>query len=141
MKKQKELLLGIQLEPFKQLAHGLRSGPIIIVDKKTFFIPNLHYDGKGPDAHFWVGKGKEPSPSGSLVRDEKGSDKTISAYTGQNLYITLPGELTIDQIDYFGVWCIQHKHNFGHVVIPKNLEIPDAANRDPEMTVRWCSLM
>ncbi|KAF2898125.1 hypothetical protein ILUMI_08049 [Ignelater luminosus] len=134
VQKQKETLLGIQLEPFKQLAHGLRSGPIIIVDKKTFFIPNLHYDGKGPDAHFWVGKGKEPSSSGILVPDEKGSRNTISAYTGQNIYIRLPDDLTIDQFDYFGVWCIQYKHNFGHVVIPKNLEMPNATNHDPDKT-------
>lgn len=34
--------------PFSQLAHGLKSGDIIIKDAKTFYIPNLHYDGFGP---------------------------------------------------------------------------------------------
>lgn len=38
------------LTEFKRLAHGLRSGDITILDAKTFYIPNLHYDGAGPDA-------------------------------------------------------------------------------------------
>lgn len=125
--------LGVELEPFKQLAHGLRSGPIVIVDKKTFFIPNLHYDGKGPDAHFWVGNGSQPSPTGILVPDENGSSKSIAGYSGQNIYITLPDGVTVDKIDYLGVWCIQYKHNFGHVIIPKNIKMPEP-KPDPRFT-------
>ncbi|XP_031357088.1 adhesion G protein-coupled receptor E4-like [Photinus pyralis] len=116
---------GVQLAPFTRLAHGLRSGPIVAVDKKTFFVSNLHYDGKGPDAHFWAGKGPEPSTDGVLVPDENGSSKSLSEYTGQNVYVTLPGELTTDSIDYFGLWCIQFKQNFGHTTIPKNVTIPE----------------
>lgn len=41
------------LPEFKRLAHGLRSSNISILDSKTFYIPNLHYDGAGPDAYFW----------------------------------------------------------------------------------------
>lgn len=125
---------GVQMAPFKQLAHGLRSGPIIAVDKKTFFIPNLHYDGKGPDAHFWAGKGPEPSTTGVLVPDEKGSSKSLSEYNGQSIYVTLPGELTTDGIDYFGVWCIKFKQNFGHTVILRNVTIPEP-NGNPLYTI------
>lgn len=42
------------LPEFKRLAHGLRSSNISVLDAKTFYIPNLHYDGAGPDAYFWV---------------------------------------------------------------------------------------
>lgn len=60
------------LPEFKRLAHGLRSGNISILDAKTFYIPNLHYDGAGPDAYFWVGNGTEPSPLGIKVPNEMG---------------------------------------------------------------------
>ncbi|KAF5279956.1 hypothetical protein FQA39_LY18177 [Lamprigera yunnana] len=124
---------GVQLEPFKQLAHGLKSGPIVVVDKKTFFVPNLYYDGKGPDAHFWVGKGTAPSATGILVADENGSSKSLSEYTGQNVYITLPHNITVDDIDYFGMWCIKFKHNFGHVLLSKNVTMPPI-NGNPRYT-------
>lgn len=55
------------LPEFRRLAHGLRSGNISVLDAKTFYIPNLHYDGAGPDAYFWVGNGSEPNPFGTKV--------------------------------------------------------------------------
>lgn len=55
------------LPEFKRLAHGLRSSNISILDAKTFYIPNLHYDGAGPDAYFWVGNGNEPNIMGIKV--------------------------------------------------------------------------
>lgn len=59
------------LPEFKRLAHGLRSGNITILDSKTFYIPNLHYDGAGPDAFFWVGTGDEPNTGGRKIPNEK----------------------------------------------------------------------
>lgn len=52
------------LPEFKRLAHGLRSSNISVLDAKTFYIPNLHYDGAGPDAYFWVGNGSAPNIMG-----------------------------------------------------------------------------
>lgn len=115
----------IQLQEFSRLAHGLRSAPILVLDKKTFYVPNLHYDGKGPDAHFWVGKGSSgPDPKGIKVANERGSFDNLNAYSGQSINVTLPEGTTVDDIDYFGIWCIQYKHNFGYVDIPKNLDVP-----------------
>ncbi|XP_026678784.1 protein Skeletor, isoforms B/C [Diaphorina citri] len=68
------------LPEFKRLAHGLRSGNITILDARTFYIPNLHYDGAGPDAYFWVGNGSEPSPLGIKVPNEIG--RTVIAAIG-----------------------------------------------------------
>lgn len=59
------------LPEFKRLAHALRSGNISVLDAKTFYIPNLHYDGAGPDAYFWVGTGPEPSEMGIKVEKLK----------------------------------------------------------------------
>ena len=60
------------LPEFKRLAHGLRSGNITILDARTFYIPNLHYDGAGPDAYFFVGKGDRPHSAGRKIPNEKG---------------------------------------------------------------------
>ncbi|XP_046993641.1 protein Skeletor, isoforms B/C [Schistocerca americana] len=114
------------LPEFKRLAHGLRSGNISVLDAKTFYIPNLHYDGAGPDAYFWVGNGTEPSPLGIKVPNEIGSLDPLRGYQGEDIEIQLPGNLTVYDIDWLAVWCVQYRHNFGHVLIPKDLDVPPA---------------
>lgn len=114
------------LPEFKRLAHGLRSDNISILDAKTFYIPNLHYDGAGPDAYFWVGNGSEPSTFGIKVPNEMGSLEPLRGYQGEDIEIQLPGSLTVYDIDWLAVWCVQYRHNFGHVLIPKDLDVPPA---------------
>ncbi|CAK1540895.1 unnamed protein product [Leptosia nina] len=114
------------LPEFKRLAHGLRSGNISVLDAKTFYIPNLHYDGAGPDAYFWVGNGSEPSPFGTKVPNEMGSSNPLRGYQGEDIEIQLPGKLTAYDIDWLAVWCVEYRHNFGHVYIPKDLDVPPA---------------
>nr|XP_008197570.1 PREDICTED: protein Skeletor, isoforms B/C isoform X2 [Tribolium castaneum] len=114
------------LPEFKRLAHGLRSDNISILDAKTFYIPNLHYDGAGPDAYFWVGNGSEPSPFGIKVPNEMGSLDPLRGYQGEDIEIQLPGSITVYDIDWLAVWCVQYRHNFGHVIIPKDLDVPPA---------------
>ncbi|KAL4706946.1 hypothetical protein ACJJTC_005215 [Scirpophaga incertulas] len=114
------------LPEFKRLAHGLRSGNISVLDAKTFYIPNLHYDGAGPDAYFWVGNGTEPSPFGTKVPNEMGSSNPLRGYQGEDIEIQLPGKLTAYDIDWLAVWCVEYRHNFGHVYIPKDLDVPPA---------------
>lgn len=43
---------------FVKLAHKVSSGEVIIKDTRTIQIKSFSYDGAGPDAYFWVGKGK-----------------------------------------------------------------------------------
>lgn len=31
-----------------------------------------------------------------------------------------------DDIDWLAVWCVEYRHNFGHVIIPKDLDVPPA---------------
>lgn len=83
------------LPEFKRLAHGLRSGNISVLDAKTFYIPNLHYDGAGPDAYFWVGNGSEPNIMGIKVPNELGSYEVLRGYQGEDIEIQLPGNLTV----------------------------------------------
>lgn len=114
------------LPEFKRLAHGLRSDNISVLDAKTFYIPNLHYDGAGPDAYFWVGNGTEPTTFGIKVPNEMGSLDPLRGYQGEDIEIQLPGTLTVYDIDWLAVWCVQYRHNFGHVLIPKDLDVPPA---------------
>ncbi|XP_058057162.1 protein Skeletor, isoforms B/C [Anopheles bellator] len=114
------------LPEFKRLAHGLRSSNISILDAKTFYIPNLHYDGAGPDAYFWVGNGSEPNIMGTKVPNEIGSLEPLRGYQGEDIEIQLPGNLTVYDIDWLAVWCVEYRHNFGHVYIPRDLDVPPA---------------
>ncbi|XP_017759111.1 PREDICTED: protein Skeletor, isoforms B/C [Eufriesea mexicana] len=124
------------LPEFSRLAHGLRSGNITILDSKTIYIPNLHYDGAGPDAYFWVGKGQEPNTFGIKVPNEKNSSAVLRGYQGVDIEIVLPGNLTVYDIDWLAVWCVQHKHNFGHVLIPNDIEVPPALGQT-KITPPW----
>ncbi|XP_035441605.1 protein Skeletor, isoforms B/C isoform X3 [Spodoptera frugiperda] len=124
------------LPEFKRLAHGLRSGNISVLDAKTFYIPNLHYDGAGPDAYFWVGNGSEPNPFGTKVPNEMGSLNPLRGYQGEDIEIQLPGKLTAYDIDWLAVWCVEYRHNFGHVYIPKDLDVPPALGQT-KITPAW----
>ncbi|KAF5292864.1 hypothetical protein FQR65_LT11116 [Abscondita terminalis] len=126
--------LGKSVGSLKQLAHNVRSGPIVAVDKKTIFVPNLYYDGKGSQAQFWAGKGSEPSASGFILFDEKGSRNHLSNYEGRNIYLTLPHNTTTDNINYFAIWSVKEDHPYGYTLIPKNVEIPEI-NGNPFYTV------
>ncbi|XP_077261427.1 protein Skeletor, isoforms B/C isoform X2 [Temnothorax americanus] len=114
------------LPEFSRLAHGLRSGNISILDSKTIYIPNLHYDGGGPDAYFWVGNGSEPSRFGIKVPNEVDSLAPLRGYQGEDIEIVLPGNLTVYDIGWLAVWCVEYRHNFGHVLIPRDLDVPPA---------------
>ncbi|XP_076668170.1 protein Skeletor, isoforms B/C isoform X2 [Andrena cerasifolii] len=115
-----------ELPEFSRLAHSLRSGNITILDSKAFYIPNLHYDGAGPDAYFWVGNGSEPNTFGIKVPNERKSLAPLRGYQGEDIEIVLPGNLTVYDIDWLSVWCVEYKHNFGHVLLPKDLDVPPA---------------
>ncbi|XP_032523289.2 protein Skeletor, isoforms B/C isoform X3 [Danaus plexippus] len=124
------------LPEFKRLAHGLRSGNISVLDAKTFYIPNLHYDGAGPDAYFWVGNGSEPNPFGTKVPNEMGSLSPLRGYQGEDIELVLPGSLSAHDIDWLAVWCVEYRHNFGHVYIPKDLDVPPALGQT-KITPAW----
>ncbi|CAG0884477.1 unnamed protein product [Darwinula stevensoni] len=114
------------LTEFSRLAHGLRSGNVTVLDERTFYIPNLHYDGAGPDAFFLVGTGPSPNPNGLKVPNEQGSLKPLRGYQGVDIEIQLPQGRSVHEFDWLSVYCITYKHDFGHVRIPKNLYVPPA---------------
>ena len=40
---------------------------VYAVDEQNLFIRNFWYDGTGPDAYFWVGNTRIPTPKGWVV--------------------------------------------------------------------------
>ncbi|XP_055950409.1 protein Skeletor, isoforms B/C-like [Argiope bruennichi] len=112
------------LGSLSSLAHGVKSGSVIVKDIKTIAIKNLYYDGAGPDAFFLVGTGSEPHPEGTKVPDENGSLEKLHGYQGQDIELRLPGELTVFDIEWLAMYCIAFKQNFGDVRIPKYLNVP-----------------
>ena len=88
---------------------------------------------------------KNLSYAGNFVADENGSTEPLRAYKEKTLVIVLPGDLTVFDIgknrtwkgsyhkskikmnfliEWLSVWCIAFFVDFGHVQIPKNLNIP-----------------
>ncbi|CAL4064416.1 unnamed protein product [Meganyctiphanes norvegica] len=115
------------LPEFSQVAHGVKSGNITILNARTIMISKMYYDELGPDAYFWVGTGSTPDASnGSKIPDEKGSLNVLKSYLGEDILLHLPENLTVYDINYFGVRCMELKMNFGYVAIPEDLWVPPA---------------
>ena len=62
----------------------------------------------------------------------------LRGYQGEDIEIVLPGNLTVYDIDWLAVWCVEYKHNFGHVLIPKDLDVPPAVGQT-KITVSFFS--
>lgn len=60
------------------------------------------------------------------VPNEIGSLDPLRGYQGEDIEIQLPGNLTVYDIEWLAVWCVEYRHNFGHVLIPKELDVPPA---------------
>jgi len=60
------------------------------------------------------------------VPNESGSLEPLRGYQGEDIEIQLPGSLTVYDIDWLAVWCVEYRHNFGHVYIPRDLDVPPA---------------
>lgn len=115
----KELVLGTSLTG----AHNTRVNSVILKDAKTLLLSKFGYDGSAPDAYFLAGKGK-PNGQGTKIPDEKGSLSRLRGYSNVDLTLTLPGDTTAFDVDWFSVYCIRFSENFFSVTIPSNPNVP-----------------
>ena len=65
------------------------SGTVYIVDENTLKIEDFNYDGKGPDAFFYVGESGGPSGEGTRVPYPEGSSKDTILTKADKIDITL----------------------------------------------------
>lgn len=70
-----------------------------------------------------MGKGK-PGPEGQQVADETGGDTPLIKSDRKTMVLSLPGDLTIFDVDYFGVWCRLYYVDFANVKVPQSLNVP-----------------
>ncbi|KAK8778661.1 hypothetical protein V5799_019997 [Amblyomma americanum] len=125
-------------------AHNTRAQAVIVEDKKTLLLKNFYYDGSAPDAFFLAGKGDRPRPDGTKIPDESGRARKLRGYVNADVRLTLPGELTVDDIDWFGVYCITYTETFIQARFPKNLNVPPSlellekeAQQSPSVTPQF----
>lgn len=112
---------GPSIGQIQTIQHGVK-GKVFAASDKNIYMTELHYDGKGPAAHFWAGKFATLNMSGDELPDEKGSDKKLPEYTNAIVYLTLPHEIT--HYKAFGIFCKQAAVDFGHAELPPNFKPP-----------------
>lgn len=69
-----------------------------------------------------------------------GSLEPLRGYQGEDIEIQLPGNLTVYDIDWLAVWCVEYRHNFGHVYIPKDLDVPPALGQTKITVIYFTSI-
>ncbi|CAN7999297.1 unnamed protein product, partial [Ixodes pacificus] len=107
-------------------AHGVKIGSVVLTDANTIQLTNFHYDGAGPDAHFFVSP--EPKPArasgGTKLLNENGSNDKLPAYTGKDVTLKLPGKSTWADYKWFSVFCLMADTSFATIDIPNVLTVP-----------------
>lgn len=98
------------------LAHEV-SGTVYAVDDRTFEVRNLNYDGLGPAAYFWAGKGPVSSDGFRVPLLPACADEKLPQYQGDTVRVELPAGTTINDVDYLSIWCETAAMNFGDVKI------------------------
>ncbi|KAG6456793.1 hypothetical protein O3G_MSEX009951 [Manduca sexta] len=118
---------GREIGALSQLQHGVR-GRVFAVDSRTIHLADLHYDGEGPAAYFYVGKSKAPTAEGAhRLRDERGGAGPLRRYRGESITLALPDGLSLKDLRWFAIYCDEYAVNFGDVRIPRDLEYPKPA--------------
>lgn len=51
------------------------------------------------------------------------STDSLGAYNDRTITLKLPEEITVHDIDFFAVWCIQFLQNFGEVRLPEMITL------------------
>jgi hypothetical protein len=115
-------------------AHGVE-GQVIATGPSTLLLSDFSYDGLGPAAFFLVGTSgtpEEDAESGTIISfpydgqaynyfDE---DAPIlrQSFNNEEVELTLPASITVDQVVWVSVWCRQFKVDFGSVQVPRGLD-------------------
>ncbi|CAL4103529.1 unnamed protein product, partial [Meganyctiphanes norvegica] len=114
------------------------SGTLYAIDEETLFIKDFNYNGKGPDAFFYIGtEDEEPSEHGQIIRypqdGSTGEPKILGAFNKQDITLHLTKGFKISSdLKWFSVWCRQYSADFGNVIVPKGLQIPEKVTPEPE---------
>merc|ERR1712062_418527 len=137
----------VYLGSFNKLTYHPVQGDLYLKDAQTLVIRNFVYDGEGPDAFFVVGK-RPMRRNRIVIRDRRDAiplpyEDSYSAYSrqntnqrrlryddpdipvlgryeGQDIELTLPQGIEVDNIKWISLYCRQFNMDFGHVKIDNN---------------------
>ncbi|KAK9837455.1 hypothetical protein WJX81_003838 [Elliptochloris bilobata] len=93
------------------------AGHVEILDDCTFSVTGFYYDGQAPAAHWWGGKGLQQDVLRRGI--ELNPMRLASAYTNAAMNVTLPANVTWNDLSVIAVWCEQFLADFGHIVLAK----------------------
>ncbi|XP_075556124.1 protein Skeletor, isoforms B/C-like [Dermacentor variabilis] len=94
---------------------------VVVEDRKTIGLNRFFYDASAPDAYFVAVKENDPISQGIVIQRE---GERLREHVDENLRLTLPGNLTVDDIDWFSVYCFSCSKPLIAVRIPKGLNVP-----------------
>lgn len=86
----------------------LSTGPILVIDQKTFYVPNLIYEGD-EDLHFCVE---------NELRKPIILKQTLQSNINRNVYVYLDKDDTVDKIFYFGVCSLSLENYLTKIAVP-----------------------
>lgn len=113
---------------FSQLNRDVSSGEVTVLNDRQIMIKNYTYDGLGPATYFYVGVTPEVMtqvlPYG-IIPDETGQSTDIARqYTGEDITLTLPENLSFANLSWLSMWCARAEANFGNVFFAQPLNVP-----------------
>lgn len=97
---------------------------VVVEDKKTIGLNHFFYDAMTPDAFFVAGKDDSSVSQWIVIQQEGDRIRRLREYVGESVRLTLPGNVTVDDIDWFSVYCINCSAPLLQVEIPKALNVP-----------------
>ena len=125
-------LAGVKrlLGEFEAPLHGVGGRVYLTPKQDKILIEDFSYDGRGPDAFFWVGTEGAPGSRKSVVLPHPFEGKfydyrdpqvpRLAAADQEDIVLTLPSTISAYNVKWISVWCRQFSVDFGHVILPDN---------------------
>ena len=126
------LLAGVKrfLGEFEAPLHGVGGRVYLTPKPDKILIEDFSYDGRGPDAFFWVGTEGAPGSRKSVVLPHPFEGRfydyrdpqvpRLAAADQEDIVLSLPSTISAYNIKWISVWCRQFSVDFGHVILPDN---------------------
>ena len=108
------------------------SGEVYALDSKTLLVKNFQYEGGAPAAYFVVGTSGQPDNqhvAAVLPYPFKGQhysyedpdipDIPASATEDENILLTLPPWVEVEDLTWMSVFCREFNVDFGHFMVKK----------------------
>ena len=98
--------VGLSAE-FSDIAHDI-SGTLTIIDDRTIEITDFNYDGGGVTVFFYNGVNGDYNGGQPI-----GPQLNGRPFVNEDITLTLPDNLTLDDFNGISVWCVPFSANFG----------------------------